>query len=64
MITCSSTDRKAWTYVEILTMGLLSKKLVFLLNVPWTYLPRTLNHVESTLTKSFNSLFATFNSSL
>ena len=22
MITCSSTDRKAWTYVEILTMGL------------------------------------------
>jgi hypothetical protein len=22
MITCSSTDRKAWTYVEILMMGL------------------------------------------
>lgn len=29
MITCSSTDRKAWTYVEILTMGLLSKKNLF-----------------------------------
>ena len=26
MITCSSTDRKAWTYVEILMMGLLSRE--------------------------------------
>ena len=40
MITCSSTDRKAWTYVEILTMGLLSKKTCFF---AWTNLGRTLD---------------------